>query len=112
MNCPELGPIAKDSREHSGKKIKDWASEHGVGTTIVSEFERLGKIPQTGRIRRALERAYGFPDRSLDRIAAGESPDSVLTSQAMDHAHGDRLPELVRQLQVLVEELARTIDPR
>ena len=107
MECPSLGPIAKDAREHAGRTIKDWAHDHGLGTTVVSEFERLGKIPVTGRIRRALERAYGLPDRSLDRLAAGETPEVVLDEAAS--SHDDRLPELVRRLKDIVDELARTV---
>lgn len=103
----KLGSIAKDIREHSGKTIKDWAGDHEIGTTVISEFERLGKIPPTGRIRRALERAYQLPDRSLDRIALGDDVAEVISEGAarMD----DRLPLLVRRLRDLVDELARAV---
>src|SRR5260221_14542746 len=73
VNTGELGSIAKSVREHSGIKIKDWASEHRIGTTVVSEFERLGKIPPAGRIRRTLEKAYRRPELALCRVAPGET---------------------------------------
>lgn len=109
MSAAELGSIAKRVRERTGRTIRDWAGEHRVGTTVVSEFERLGKIPSTRRIRRALEHAYGFPQDSLDQIADGADVEETLAAKG---TLDDRLPQLVAQLRDLVDELGRAIGGR